>query len=116
MIIKNILTHLVKSFPSHGNKISNTRKLYPQSIIINQVPVTYFTDSFNRYKISQLCTSENYNPISMKDSSWVIIKKYRIGYSQLFKNLFKTSMLRWQHDPEFNLESFKKGTKQVRIV
>jgi len=112
MAIRNILTQLVKSFPSYGKKIYNTRKLYPQSI--NQVPVTYFTDSLNRYKISQPCTSENYNPISMNDS-WVFTEMYRIGYPLLIKNAIKIAMLRWQHDPEFNLESFKKGTKQVRI-
>lgn len=114
MTIINILTHLVKSFPSYGKKISYTRKLYPQ--LINQVPVTYFTGSFNQYKISQLCTYEYCNQISMNDSVWVILKKYRIGYPQLFKNAFKTIMLRWRHDPEFDLESFKKGTKQVRSV
>jgi len=51
---------------------------------------------------------------TMDDSSWEM-KKYQIGYPYIFKNLFKTTMLRWQYDPDFNLESFKKGTKQVRI-
>jgi len=114
MTIRNILTHLVKSFPSYGKKIYNTRKLYPQSI--NEVPVTYFTNSFNRHKISQLCTSENCNPISMNDSSLLMIEMYGLSPLLLMRNAFKLTMLRWQHDPEFNLESFKKGTKQVRIV
>jgi len=114
MTIRNNLTHLVKSFPSYGKKIYNTRKLYPQSI--NQLPVTYFTDSFNRHKISRLCTSENCNTISINDSSLAMTEIYKFNPLPVMINAFKITMLRWQHDPEFNIESFKKGTKQVRVV
>lgn len=114
MSIRNKLTHLGKPFQIYGKKVSNILKLYPESSY--QVPFKCFTDSFYRYKIPQQFTTKNYFPFSINDSSWVIIKTYRIAYPRHIKNQFQTTMIKWQHDSEFNLESFKKGTKQVRTV
>jgi len=111
MIIKPILTRLFKSFQSHGRKACNTRKWYTDY----NVPLTNLMGRFYPHKISQMCTSENYYPSSVNDSSWEIIKHYQVGYLTRLKTQYKMTMLQWEHDPEFNIESFKKGTKQVRI-
>lgn len=40
--------------------------------------------------------------------------KYRINHFINLRNILETTRLRWQHDSDFNLESFKRGTRQVR--
>jgi len=111
MIIKPILTHLFKSFQSHGRKACNTWKWYTDY----KVPLTNLTGRFYPHKSSQMCTSENYYPSSINDSSWGIKQHYKVGYLALLKTHYKITMLQWEHDPEFDIESFKRGTKQVRI-
>lgn len=108
MVIKPILFHLFKSFQSHGTKVCNTRKWYTDY----KVPLTNITGRLNPDKVSQMCT---YYPSSVKDCSWGIIKHYKVGYLALLKTQYKLTMLQWEDDPEFDIESFKKGTKQVRI-
>jgi len=107
-----MLTHLFKSLQSHGRKACNTRKWYTDY----KVPLINLTGRFYPHKVSQMCTSENYYPSAVNDNSWGIIRHYyKVNNLALLKTQYKIIMLQRQHDPKFNIESFKKGTKQVRI-
>lgn len=57
---------------------------------------------------------QHQNSLFFKFNDTDIGKKYRINHFIHMRNILETARLRWQHDSDFNLESFKKGARQVR--
>ncbi|XP_050062174.1 uncharacterized protein LOC114120622 isoform X2 [Aphis gossypii] len=53
---------------------------------------------------------------SVNNSSGGIIQRYKLGKIAFLKAQYKMTMLQREHDPEFNVESFKKGAKQAISV
>lgn len=109
MNFKNTLTHILTKFRYHNRVLPNTRVLYSQSrVLINQ--------NHKLFQKIQPSTIKQYNPtlfnITNKNA---FNQRQNFNFLHDLKNKYQTTRLQWQYDPDFNLESFKRGSKQVRI-
>lgn len=87
------------------NKILHNRKHTTQSI--NLVPNN--NDIYNKSKQYAI----NQYDSSLWNTQYKIPNSYRIKHFSNLMNTYKMMNLWWQHDRDFNLQSFKRGTKQV---
>lgn len=132
MWIKNYLLNILFSYWLVGNNLNNNfpnnglvsiryhlRRKRARLQIITFVYLTYIIYNC-LVKMFKLCMRHT-APIFRRRlcSNLFSVANYytfRIQYSNAIKNRFKTFMLWWQDDPDFNLKLFKEGAKQVIIM
>lgn len=114
MNLKQLLTRTLTNICCKNNILYDAKILHYQ-------PTTF---NFNNYHTSKILINDQYNPLqifktkkscsSFFDYSIEMnTSYYQPNYFNSLKNKFQISKLRFQHDPNFNMESFKRGTKQV---
>lgn len=91
-------------------------------LLICTRPLNIFKND-NRYKgLKTICNTRhrtlqpyanNYDCPVIFSSAYKIDKKYRLNHLTNLLNKFKTLKLWYQHDPDFSINSFERGTKQV---
>lgn len=100
-------------------------QLLPNSLqVLNRVKSTNIFVGSDRCKILETISKNSLRPLipyvynsqhpTIVSDVYQINKNYRINYLSSLKNIFQTTKLKLKYDPDFNIESFKKGTKQVR--
>lgn len=114
------------SLPRLFTTLRRNSQLLPNSLqVLNRVKSTDICGGSDRCRILETISNNSPRPLqprtlhnrrhpSIVSSVNRIGKNYRINYLSNLKNIFQTTKLKLKYDPDFNVESFKKGTKQVR--
>lgn len=100
MNIKTAVTHLFSKFQCHNKILTKVRPLYLQPLnLVGNNNYKYINTSFvpcmTKYLYPNLFYNANNNLVNLK-------------------NRIKIARLRYRHDPDFDIESFKKGVNQVK--
>lgn len=110
MIIKNALKCILTKIQCNNKVLSDRLKLYSQSMHLVGNSNNY---NYHYRNICQLHETNNYDSRIITNCNFNVKNGYRIKQIPNLINRFKILKLMWQHDPDFNLESYKRGTKQV---
>lgn len=113
MNIKTSVSHTFTKFLGHKKILSKVRPLSPRSI--NLVRENCFEIKNTKHKP---CTTTIFYPNSLYKTyphNDLIKIRFKDNFLNL-KNTIKIARLRWKHDPNFDVESFKKGANQVKII
>lgn len=109
MNIKNSLVRIFTKVHCHNTMLSDRWKLHSKSInFINNSNYQY-----NNNIICNLLGTNNYDSRIITNYTFKVKNGYRMKHIPNLINKYKIMKLWWQHDSDFNLESYKKGTKQV---
>lgn len=102
MLYRRIVTNLFTTIQRGNGAFYNVKTM------ISRQPMEFV----NRYNYCQY--KRNLSVKTLFDFKMGTFKKYQTDYVQNLKIKFKIYKLKSTYDPEFNVESFKKGANQVR--
>lgn len=101
MSIINFSTNILTRFKCFGKIVSNG----PRQNVLTRI----FNNS-NAFQKLQLYPDKRYCQSMFSNRMY---HTYRINYLQQFVNTIDIARLKWRHDPDFNIESFGIGARQV---
>lgn len=94
-------------YQNHKNVLFNVRSMCSHS-------TQFVRDNNRRVKLLQTHTAKHNNGLLFGSTNNEKIQlKYRTNFMTSLKNAFEITKLCWKHDPNFNIKSFEKGSKQV---